>query len=94
MVKPHEQVEFSFPTKNVCSQDHLMLHSVVLFSMALCFPRIALSFLNVKQYALWRNCGQEKLHCSRLRKEEYGMKLKELSYYSSSCGRPAIGFRS
>ncbi len=52
-VKPHEQVEFSFPTENVCSQDHLMLHSVVL-----CFPRIALSFLNVKQYALWRNCGQ------------------------------------
>jgi hypothetical protein len=58
MVKPHEQVEFSFPTENVCSQDHLMLHSVVLFSMVLCFRRIALSFLNVKQCALWRNCGQ------------------------------------
>jgi hypothetical protein len=59
MVKPHEQVEFSFPTESVWSQDHLMLHYVVLFSLVLCFPRIALSFLNVKQYALWRNCGQE-----------------------------------
>ncbi len=57
-------------------------------------PRIALSFLNVKQYALWRIVVRQITLLETQRKEECGMKLNKISYYSSSCGRPAIGFRS